>query len=125
MLFRYVLRNLLTRREVVFPAILAIMASVGVTTAMLGLIEGLRRAIYESGPAENAIVLEGDDETPMPWANVIANPGFGTIVTASGSATTWSANSRENRLTPFANDPTADPFFLFDGSALLLQSSGT
>ena len=58
---------------------------------------------------EYIIVLDGEDETPMPWANVIANPGFGTIVTASGSATTWSANSRENRLTPFANDPTTDP----------------
>ena len=55
------------------------------------------------------IVLEGDEETPMPWANVIANPGFGTVVTASGSAYTWSENSRENRLTPFANDPVSDP----------------
>src|SRR5437762_1306551 len=27
----------------------------------------------------------------------------------SASARTWSANSRENRLTPFANDPTSDP----------------
>jgi len=58
---------------------------------------------------EYVIVLDGEDETPMPWANVIANPRFGTIVTASGSTTTWSANSRENRLTPFANDPTTDP----------------
>jgi cyclic beta-1,2-glucan synthetase len=56
-----------------------------------------------------AIVLEGDQETPLPWANVIANPGFGTVVTASGSAYTWSENSRENRLTPFANDPITDP----------------
>ena len=55
------------------------------------------------------IVLEGDQETPLPWANVIANPAFGTIVTASGSAYTWSENSRENRLTPFANDPVVDP----------------
>ncbi|MDD8026403.1 MAG: glucoamylase family protein [Acidobacteriota bacterium] len=55
------------------------------------------------------IVLEADRETPLPWANVIANPSFGTIVTASGSATTWSENSRENRLTPFANDPVSDP----------------
>ena len=38
----------------------------------------------------------------MPWVNVLANPHFGTIVTASGSAHTWSENSRENRLTPFA-----------------------
>ena len=55
------------------------------------------------------IVLQGDQETPMPWVNVIANPRFGTIVTASGSANTWSENSRENRLTSFANDPIVDP----------------
>ena len=47
------------------------------------------------------IVLDGDQETPLPWVNVIANPGFGTIVSASGSAFTWAENSRENRLTPF------------------------
>ncbi len=45
----------------------------------------------------------------MPWVNVIANPHFGTIVTGSGSAHTWAGNSRENRLTPFANDPVTDP----------------
>jgi cyclic beta-1,2-glucan synthetase len=56
-----------------------------------------------------AVVLEGPGETPMPWANVIANPVLGTVVTASGSAYTWSENSRENRLTPFANDPVTDP----------------
>ncbi len=56
-----------------------------------------------------AIVLEGDQETPLPWANVIANAGFGTIVTASGAAHTWRENSRENRLTSFANDPVVDP----------------
>jgi cyclic beta-1,2-glucan synthetase len=56
-----------------------------------------------------ALALNGADETPMPWANVIANPRFGTLITASGSAHTWSVNSRENRLTPFANDPTSDP----------------
>ena len=56
-----------------------------------------------------AIVLEGDQETPLPWANVIANDHFGTIVTASGSTHTWSENSRENRLTSFANDPVVDP----------------
>ncbi len=56
-----------------------------------------------------AIALEGVSETPMPWVNVIANPHFGTIVTASGAAHTWAGNSRENRLTPFANDPVTDP----------------
>ena len=55
------------------------------------------------------IVLEGDQETPLPWVNVIANDTFGTIVTTSGSSHTWSENSRENRLTSFANDPVVDP----------------
>ena len=68
-----------------------------------------------------AIVLGRDEETPMPWANVIANPRFGTIVTASGSAHTWSGNSRENRLTPFANDPISDP----TGEALLVRDDET
>ncbi len=56
-----------------------------------------------------AIVLNGADETPMPWVNVIANPRFGTLITESGAAHTWSGNSREHRLTPFANDPVSDP----------------
>ncbi len=40
---------------------------------------------------------------------MIANAGFGTIVTASGAAHSWAENSRENRLTSFANDPIIDP----------------
>ncbi len=64
---------------------------------------------FADGGRSYAITLTGSGETPLPWSNVIANPGFGTIVTASGSAHTWSGNSRENRLTPFANDPVADP----------------
>jgi cyclic beta-1,2-glucan glucanotransferase len=63
------------------------------------------------------IVLEGDRETPLPWSNVLANPNFGTMVTAAGSAFTWAENSRENRLTPFANDPVSDP----TGEAIYLR----
>jgi cyclic beta-1,2-glucan synthetase len=70
---------------------------------------------------EYVIVLEGDQETPRPWVNVIANPRLGTIVTASGSAFTWSENSRENRLTPFANDPVSDP----SGEAILVRDDET
>jgi cyclic beta-1,2-glucan synthetase len=64
---------------------------------------------FTDGARAYAIVLHGDEETPMPWTNVIANPTFGTMITTSGSAHTWSGNSRENRLTPFANDPVSDP----------------
>lgn len=57
---------------------------------------------------EYVVVLDAAQETPLPWVNVIANPSFGTVVTTSGAAYTWSGNSRENRLTPFANDPVTD-----------------
>ena len=67
---------------------------------------------------EYVIAMEGERETPLPWSNVIANPGFGTIVSNAGSAFSWVGNSRENRLTPFANDPLSDPtgeaFFVRD-----------
>ncbi len=58
---------------------------------------------------EYVVVLDGERETPLPWINVLANPRFGSIVTTSGAAHTWAENSRENRLTPFANDPVSDP----------------
>ncbi|MBI4265245.1 MAG: hypothetical protein HY657_12785 [Acidobacteria bacterium] len=57
---------------------------------------------------EYVVVLDGDHDTPLPWSNVLANPEFGTIVSSSGAAFTWAGNSRENRLTPFANDPVTD-----------------
>jgi cyclic beta-1,2-glucan synthetase len=67
---------------------------------------------------EYVVVLEGERNTPLPWSNVIANPAFGTIVSSSGSAFSWAGNSREDRLTPFANDPLVDPtaeaFYLRD-----------
>ena len=66
---------------------------------------------------EYVIVLDGDRETPLPWSNVLANAEFGTLVSASGSAFTWHENSRENRLTPFANDPLVDP----TGEAIFLR----
>jgi cyclic beta-1,2-glucan synthetase len=57
---------------------------------------------------EYVMVLEGAEETPLPWANVLANPSFGSVVTAAGPSFSWSENSRENRLTTFANDPVTE-----------------
>jgi cellobiose phosphorylase len=58
---------------------------------------------------EYVIVSSAGAMTPAPWCNVIANPEFGTLVTESGSASTWSENSHELRLTPWSNDPISDP----------------
>ena len=46
--------------------------------------------------------------TPAPWVNVLANPHFGTVVSESGLAYTWSENAHEFRLTPWYNDPVSD-----------------
>ena len=46
--------------------------------------------------------------TPAPWVNVLANPHFGTVISESGLACTWSENAHEFRLTPWGNDPVGD-----------------
>jgi len=72
---------------------------------------------FTAGGREYAIVLEEGADTPLPWVNVIANEQFGTVVGATGAAWTWAVNSRENRLTPFGNDPIGE----WSGEALYLR----
>ncbi len=57
---------------------------------------------------EYVITTAHDQRTPAPWVNVLANPQFGTVVSESGSAYTWSENAHEFRLTPWSNDPVSD-----------------
>jgi cyclic beta-1,2-glucan synthetase len=57
---------------------------------------------------EYVIRTNGDTRTPAPWVNVLANPGFGSVVSESGQAYTWSENAHEFRLTPWDNDPVSD-----------------
>lgn len=54
---------------------------------------------------------------PLPWTNVIANAAAGCVVSERGLGFTWASNSRENRLTPWFNDPVSDPV----GEALYLR----
>jgi cyclic beta-1,2-glucan synthetase len=58
---------------------------------------------------EYAIYLGPGIHTPAPWVNIIANPGFGTLVSETGSGFTWQGNSGRNRLTQWSNDPVVDP----------------
>jgi cellobiose phosphorylase len=55
--------------------------------------------------------------TPMPWAQVLANPRFGCVLTESGLGYTWLENAHEFRLSPWYNDPVSDPA----GEALYLR----
>ncbi len=57
---------------------------------------------------EYVIMIGPGQVTPAPWVNVLANPSFGTIVSESGCATTWSENAHEFLLTPWSNDPIHD-----------------
>jgi cellobiose phosphorylase len=64
--------------------------------------------------------------TPAPWANVIANPNFGTLVSESGQGYTWTENAHEFRLTPWDNDPIQDSageaYYLRDDETGLIWS---
>lgn len=75
--------------------------------------EPLPRADYGSFSEDGReyIIEVGRDlqPTPQPWINVIANEQFGFLVSETGAGYTWAANSRENRITPWSNDPVADP----------------
>ncbi len=57
---------------------------------------------------EYVIATTEEYVTPAPWANVLANPEFGTVISESGSAYSWSENAHEYRLTPWYNDPVSD-----------------
>ena len=58
---------------------------------------------------EYIIQLKEGLQTPAPWINVIANKKFGFLISESGSGCIWAENSRENKLTPWSNDPVSDP----------------
>jgi cellobiose phosphorylase len=67
------------------------------------------------------IDLPAGRTTPTPWTNVLANPRFGTIVSESGCANTFSENAHEFRLTPWSNDPVGDS----NGEAFYLRDEDT
>ena len=73
---------------------------------------------FSADGREYVITSASDRMTPAPWVNVLANASFGTLVSESGSATSWSENAQAFRLTPWSNDPVGDPnteaFYLRD-----------
>jgi cyclic beta-1,2-glucan synthetase len=51
----------------------------------------------------------GAELPPAPWANVIANPHGGFVVSERGGGFSWAESSYFFRLTPWHNDPVGDP----------------
>jgi cellobiose phosphorylase len=72
---------------------------------------------FTSDGREYVISLAPGQATPAPWANVLANPHFGSVVSESGVGYTWHDNAHEFRLTPWHNDPVSD----VSGEALYLR----
>jgi cyclic beta-1,2-glucan synthetase len=59
---------------------------------------------FSADGTEYIITTTSTSQTPTPWVNVIANPDFGTVITESGLAYSWSENAHEFRLTPWSDD---------------------
>ncbi len=77
---------------------------------------------FAEGGREYVTILSEDQWTPAPWLNVISNSkDFGFQISEAGVGYTWSVNSRENRLTPWSNDPVSDPA----GEAVYLRDEET
>lgn len=70
---------------------------------------------------EYIITTRRDQPTPAPWVNVMANERFGTVISESGSAYTWSENAHEFRYTPWGDDPVSD----VSGEAIYLRDEDT
>ena len=63
---------------------------------------------FSADGSEYVITTSASQLTPAPWVNVLANPHFGSIVSESGPAYTWSENAHEFRLTPWSSDAVCD-----------------
>lgn len=76
---------------------------------------------------QNVLAVEGgaflngafwvDRSTPLPFSHILANHSFGTLISDSSLGYTWGLNARENKLTPWENDPFTDNL----GELLLLR----
>ncbi|MFC5743287.1 glycoside hydrolase family 94 protein [Dyella tabacisoli] len=76
---------------------------------------------FSADGREYVITLRAGQTTPAPWANVLTNPNFGTVISESGGAYSWGENAHEFRLSPWHNDPVSDA----SGEALYLRDEET
>jgi cyclic beta-1,2-glucan synthetase len=63
---------------------------------------------FAASGREYVTLVDEGHRTPAPWVNVVTNPHFGFQISADGTGSTWSLNSREYQLTPWSNDPVSD-----------------
>ncbi len=76
---------------------------------------------FTADGSEYLIHTSPEQMTPLPWVNVLANPGFGSVLAESGLAYTFAENAHEFRLTPWSDDPVGAS----SGEALYLRDEET
>ncbi len=84
---------------------------------------------FSADGREYVTIARGGRPTPAPWINVIANPDFGFQVSSEGAGFCWAANSQQNQVTPWSNDPveneSGDYLYLKDLDSGQLWSPGS
>ncbi|HKT40733.1 MAG TPA: glycosyl transferase family 36 [Rhodanobacteraceae bacterium] len=68
---------------------------------------------------EYVTILRDGASTPAPWSHLVANPGFGFLVTVMGGGYAWAGNSQQNQVTAWSNDAVCDP----PGEVFLLRDA--
>ena len=63
---------------------------------------------FSADGKEYVITTSPTQPTPLPWVNILANPGFGTVISEGGQSYTWVENAHAMRLTPWNNDVIGD-----------------
>ena len=67
------------------------------------------RGAFSAASGEFRFEVHAGLRPQRPWANVMANAGFGAQITEAGGGYSWALNSRLNQLTAWSNDPVSDP----------------
>lgn len=76
---------------------------------------------FSADGREYVILSREGAPTPAPWANVLANAEFGTVVSESALGYSWFENAHGFRLSPWHNDPVGD----VSGEAIYLRDEET
>ncbi len=63
---------------------------------------------FSENGREYIIEVTKNRKTPRPWANIISNQEFGTVVTENFGGYTWYKNSRLQRITKWTNNAISD-----------------
>ena len=72
-------------------------------------VAALPQGAFDAQSGEFRFAIGAALRPARPWTNVLANPGFGSLLTESGGGYSWAVNSRLMQLTAWSNDPVADP----------------